>query len=1026
MRQLFALAALAAPAAAQWPPNFADTTVASGWVRPVGLTFAADGRMFVWEKGGRVWLVENGVKAAQPFLDLAEEVGDWRDHGLLGFALDPQFLVNGRVYVSYVVDWHHASHFGTPQYSASADEYFHDTIGRVTRFEANAGDGFRSIDYATRSVLLGEDLAHALPICHQSHGVGALAFGVDGTLLVSTGDSASYSELDIGATVSGSTNTALADGILQPKEAVGAWRAQLVDSLCGKLLRLDPHSGDGVFDNPFFDSAAPRAPRSRVWALGLRNPFRFALIPGTGAASGPQRHPGWIVVGDVGWNTHEEFSLCRAAGENFGWPLFEGLDLQPAYAAAPAANLDAPNPLAGGSCADFLNFSDLLVQETTLSPSWPNPCDTLQPLPTSLRLFEHTRPFVEYGHGGLASTGTFNAGLAERIAIDAAGAGVSGAQFDGASPAGVAWCSSLSYPAPWRNTLFVADFVSGWLKSVELDANFEPRVLRDFGAPARAGRVVALAAHPLSGEIHFIDYGVGGAASVRRLEWAASDAPDAVAAPAQSFGPAPLAVQFVGSASSDPEQQALAFHWDFGDGTSSDEPDPLHVFESLEDISAQGSIVARLFELTPPTPLGAGNPDPEVIRDGERPAVGSQDVARQFDTAHGGDQGAFDWIGYAFAAPRTFRRVQFQEGRHFATGGWFDALEVQVFDGAQWSAVDGLAITPAYPGGNGLSFETFVLEFAPRVGTQIRIAGVPGGAAGFISIGELRVFAAPLAPAAPLRFDVTLRVVDPFGNTDQASVRVSTDNTPPQVVITSPLDGGTYAMVPSAQTLPLTAQIADAEHAPGELTCAWRTTLVHDDHTHPEPLDPACASSTVITPLGCDGEAYAYEIELTVTDAAGLSTRAVSRLEPDCCQGGPAPQIYCTAKVNSLGCTPAISFSGLPSLLSGSPFEIRCDNLVSQRTGLLMYSYSAANAAFLGGFRCVGAPARRTPPHDTAGSLTPACDGALSFDFNAWRQSGPDSSLLSGRLVHVQFWQRDGAASFGAGLSDALVFVLCP
>jgi glucose/arabinose dehydrogenase len=100
MRQLFALAVLAAPAAAQWPPNFTDTTVASGWVRPVGLTFAADGRMFVWEKGGRVWLVENGVRAAQPFLDLSEEVGDWRDHGLLGFALDPQFLANGRVYVS--------------------------------------------------------------------------------------------------------------------------------------------------------------------------------------------------------------------------------------------------------------------------------------------------------------------------------------------------------------------------------------------------------------------------------------------------------------------------------------------------------------------------------------------------------------------------------------------------------------------------------------------------------------------------------------------------------------------------------------------------------------------------------------------------------------------------------------------------------------------------------------------------------------------------------------------------------------
>jgi hypothetical protein len=185
-------------------------------------------------------------------------------------------------------------------------------------------------------------------------------------------------------------------------------------------------------------------------------------------------------------------------------------------------------------------------------------------------------------------------------------------------------------------------------------------------------------------------------------------------------------------------------------------------------------------------------------------------------------------------------------------------------------------------------------------------------------------------------------------------------------------------------------------------------------------------SSTVITPLGCDGESYAYEIELTVTDAAGLATRAVSRLEPDCCQGGPAPQIYCTAKVNSLGCTPAIGFSGVPSVASGAPFEIRCDNLVSQRTGLLLYSFEPADWPFLGGRRCVGTPVRRTPAQSTGGSPTPACDGFMSFDFNAWRQNGPDSSLLSGRLVHAQFWQRDGAASFGAGLSDALEFVLCP
>jgi 2-polyprenyl-6-methoxyphenol hydroxylase-like FAD-dependent oxidoreductase len=77
--------------AASLPTGFRETAVGSGWNEVVGLTFAADGRMYVWERGGKVWLVENGVKSATPFIDLREEVGGWRDFGLLGFAFDPRF-----------------------------------------------------------------------------------------------------------------------------------------------------------------------------------------------------------------------------------------------------------------------------------------------------------------------------------------------------------------------------------------------------------------------------------------------------------------------------------------------------------------------------------------------------------------------------------------------------------------------------------------------------------------------------------------------------------------------------------------------------------------------------------------------------------------------------------------------------------------------------------------------------------------------------------------------------------------------
>jgi glucose/arabinose dehydrogenase len=1023
---LAAWLAACVPAFAQWPANFVATAVADNWQQPVGLTFAEDGRMIVWEKAGRVWTVENGVKSAAPLLDISAEVGDWRDHGLLGLALDPDFLSNGRLYLSYVVDWHHLEYFGTPQYSPTANVYFRDTIGRITRYTANSADGFRSVDPQSRFVLVGESKSTGIPIAHQSHGVGALVFGADGALLAGTGDGASYLEVDIGQAVSGSSNTALAEGILKPKEAVGAWRSQLVDSLSGKLLRLDPNTGNGWSNNPFFDASAPRAPRSRVWALGLRNPFRFAHLPGTGHAHGSHASPGTLVIGDVGWNSFEEFSLSVGGGENFGWPLFEGLTGQSGYAATSVLNLDAPNPLAGAGCATHFRFQDLLVQATPSAPSWPNPCDPGQQAPASLWRFQHERPWLEYGHGNLASTGVFASGAAERLRIDDPLSPVQGEQFDGACPGALAWCSSSNYPAPWRDTLFIADYVGGWVKSVEFGVNGAPSVVRNFAPPGAGGAVVAMAAHPQSGDLYFIDYGAAGQPSVRHLQWIADQIPVAVASPAQSFGPSPLSVQFSSAGSYDPENLALTYLWDFGDGTTSTAANPSHVYESLEDVSALGQIVARVYELTPPGPLGGGNPNPEIIRDGDFPPLGSLDSSRQFDTFHFGDQGALDWIGYALPAPRAFRRVLFQEGRQFADGGWFNSLRVEVGNGSSWTPVTGLSITPLYGGANGLGFEIFQLDFDAASGTQIRIAGAPGGSARFISVAELRVFASPIGSRPPLRFDVTLTVTDPLGGASIARAVVSTDNTPPQVAITSPLDGSYYPITSSDQVVQLHAQVSDAEHGPSELECAWRTTLFHDDHNHPEPLDFNCTSSTVITPVGCDGQTYWYEIELTVTDAAGLSTRAVSRLEPDCCQGGPPPTSYCTAKLSSLGCLPAIASSGTPSVSSGAPFLVTCTNVPSQRLGLMMYSFSAADWPFLGGRRCVATPVRRTPAQASGGSLFPACDGAFAFDFNAWRLTGSDSNLSVGRLVFAQYWFRDSAASFGAGLSDGLQFALCP
>src|SRR5687768_147316 len=98
---------------AQNPPaGFASVLVSNQWNEAVGLTFTQNGtEMFVWERGGKVWIVKNGQKTL--LLDITEEVGGWHDHGLLGFALHPQFDQNGHFYLLYLVDRHYLINFGT-------------------------------------------------------------------------------------------------------------------------------------------------------------------------------------------------------------------------------------------------------------------------------------------------------------------------------------------------------------------------------------------------------------------------------------------------------------------------------------------------------------------------------------------------------------------------------------------------------------------------------------------------------------------------------------------------------------------------------------------------------------------------------------------------------------------------------------------------------------------------------------------------------------------------------------------------
>src|SRR5262249_4239570 len=156
----------------------------------------------------------------------------------------------------------------------------------------------------------GTPTEDCLPSDEDSHSIGTVMFGLDGSMFVGSGDGANYTSVD-------------------PR----ALRAQNVNSLAGKIMRIDPTTGNGLPDNPFFDASCPQGTRSKVYARGLRNPFRFTIHPVTGD----------VYIGDVGWNTWEEINTGK--GANFGWPCYEG------------GTAGTPAPVESGATASLQNGS---------------------------------------------------------------------------------------------------------------------------------------------------------------------------------------------------------------------------------------------------------------------------------------------------------------------------------------------------------------------------------------------------------------------------------------------------------------------------------------------------------------------------------------------------------------------------------------------------------------------------------------------------------------------------------------------
>lgn len=236
--------------------------VATGLQSPLHLVAPpGDARLFVVEQPGRIQIIAGGQLLPTPFLDISAKVSCCGERGLLGLAFHPRYSTNGFFYVNYT-----------------------DTNGdtRVERYRVSADPNVADRPSAFLLIAIDQPFAN--------HNGGLVAFGPDDMLYIGMGDGGGGGD---------------------PLRA-----GQDSTTLLGKLLRLDVDGGSPYRVPPSNPFAGHARARGEIWALGLRNPWRFAFDPATNQ----------LYVADVGQNRLEEINVvdARTGALNYGWNVMEG------------------------------------------------------------------------------------------------------------------------------------------------------------------------------------------------------------------------------------------------------------------------------------------------------------------------------------------------------------------------------------------------------------------------------------------------------------------------------------------------------------------------------------------------------------------------------------------------------------------------------------------------------------------------------------------------------------------------------
>ena len=464
------------------PDGFADEFVAQVPV-PTAVAATPDGRLLIASQFGQIYVVQNGTLLEQPALDFGADTCTYRERGVSGLAIDPDFAANRYIYVSYTFN----------KFGECEAEFDTAPVGRVSRFVLADSS---TIDRSSEVILLDN-----VPSPVGVHNLDDVEFGPDGHLYVSVGD--------------GGCDYAGDSGCFDSNNA-----SRDMNTLLGKVLRIT-RDGDIPEGNPFTGpgsvrcnpegGTAPGGICQEIFASGLRNPWRLAFDPN---AAGTR-----FFINDVGQDTWEEINE-GIAGADYGWNIREGL------------------------CA---------TGSTTDCSSEPPPA--------------LTNPIFAYGR-----------------------------EEGCASVTGGAFVPNGAWPAAFDNSYIFSDYICGGIfKLVRGEDGQYTRELFVNGLGEGSATDLLFADDGTGLALYYLTYSGGG--EVRRIRHvgASNRAPTAAPEATPTFGDAPLTVAFDAAASSDPDDDALTYSWDFGDGSPSESG------IAVEHTYPQGGVYTATLTATDPS-----------------------------------------------------------------------------------------------------------------------------------------------------------------------------------------------------------------------------------------------------------------------------------------------------------------------------------------------------------------------------------------------------------------------------------------